>query len=126
MRIVIAGSSSVPLYEQIAEQLRAHVVSGALAPEELLPSIRTFARDLGVSIITVKRAYEDLEAEGFVESRQGQGTFVASLGEELLKDRRRRVVEERLGEAVREAKAMGVAGRELGEMLALLLKEEGL
>jgi len=126
VHVLISNSSSASLHEQISTQLRAQIVSGELEAGATLPSIRTLARELGVSIITVKRAYDDLEAQGFLDSVHGRGTFVAMQRDEVLRDRRRRLVEERLAEAVAQARALGIEAGELAEMLALLIKEEGL
>jgi GntR family transcriptional regulator len=126
MRILISNSSADSLHEQISAQLRAQVIGGGLEAGAALPSIRTLARELGVSIITVKRAYDDLEGQGFIDSVQGRGTFVARQKDEVLRDRKRRLVEDRLSEAVGEARALGIEGRELREMLDLLIREEGL
>lgn len=126
MRIVISNSSPEPLYGQIAAQVRAEIVSGALPGGAELPSIRTLAKELGVSIITTKRAYDDLEAEGFIDSVHGKGTFVSPQRDEVLLERRRRIVEDSLETAVREARGFGLGGDELREMLDLLIREEGL
>lgn len=126
MRIIISNSAPEPLYEQIAAQVRSQIVSGALPGGAELPSIRTLARELGVSIITTKRAYDDLEAAGFIDSVHGKGTFVSPQRDEVLLERRRRIVEESLSSAVREARGFGIGGDELKEMLGLLVREEGI
>lgn len=124
MHILISNSSSESLHGQISAQLRSQIIAGELDAGAVLPSIRSLARELGVSIITVKRAYDDLEAQGFLDSVHGKGTFVAPQKDEVLRDRRRRVVEEKLAEAVAQARALGIEGGELAQMLGLLMKEE--
>ncbi|MDP3177407.1 MAG: GntR family transcriptional regulator [Spirochaetaceae bacterium] len=125
MRIVISNSSPDPLYEQIAAQVREQIVGGELEGGAELPSIRTLARELGVSIITTKRAYDDLEAAGFLDSVHGKGTYVATQSDGMIRERRRRQVEESLARAVRDARGFGIGDDELREALELLLREEG-
>jgi len=125
MRIVISNSSPDPLYEQIAAQIRDQIVGGELEGGTELPSIRGLARELGLSIITIKRAYDDLEAAGFLDSVHGKGTYVATQSDGMIRERRRRQVEESLARAVREARGFGIGDDELREALELLLREEG-
>lgn len=120
--IVISNSSTSPIYEQVAEQIRAAILSGALAEGDALPSIRALANDLRVSVITTKRAYAELEAAGLVDTVQGKGTFVAGGNAELLREERLRRVEGHLAAAVSEAVASGVSLAELREMLDVLLE----
>lgn len=123
MDIIIQNSSSAPIYEQIAAQIRSAILSGALAEGDPLPSIRALANDLRVSVITTKRAYAELEAAGLVDTVQGKGTFVAGGNAELLHEESLRRVEEHLARAVAEAKASGISADELREILDLLLEE---
>ena len=124
MRILLSNSSPEPIYEQIARQVRAQIISGDLQEGALLPSIRALAHDLQISVITTKRAYEELEKEGLIDSVGGKGTFVAAQNPELLKEKRMKLVEEKLGAAVAEARLLGIGPSELGEMLKLLYEEE--
>ena len=103
MDIIISNSNGKPIYEQISSQVRAQILSGALEAEERLPSIRALADGLGVSVITTKRAYADLEAEGLVETVQGKGCFVSQQNKALLRERRMRRVEDLMGQAATEA-----------------------
>lgn len=120
--IIISSSSSSPIYEQIANQIRAAILSGSLAEGEALPSIRMLANDLRVSVITTKRAYAELEGAGLVDTVQGKGTFVTGGNAELLHEECLRRVEEHLARAVKEAADSGIAPDELREMLDVLLE----
>lgn len=123
MNIVIANSSSLPIYEQISSQIRTAILTGVLQPGEPLPSIRALANDLRVSVITTKRAYADLESAGFIDTVQGKGTFVAQGNQELLCEEQRRQVEDLLNQALSRAQASGISADEVREMLDLLLAE---
>jgi GntR family transcriptional regulator len=124
VRVLISNSSPEPIYEQIARQIRAQIISGDLEEAALLPSIRALAHDLQISVITTKRAYEELEREGLIDTVGGKGTFVAAQNPELLKEKRMKLVEEKLSAAVVEARLLGIGPGELGEMLELLYEEE--
>ncbi|MFO7151922.1 MAG: GntR family transcriptional regulator [Bacillota bacterium] len=123
MDIIISNTSEEPIYRQIAEQIKAMIVRGELAEGEMLPSIRNLAKELGISVITVKKAYEELEREGYIVSSQGKGTFVAVQNRELLREMRLRVVEEKLEEAAVAAKSLGLSLDEMKEMLEILYEE---
>ena len=120
MELIISNSNPSPIYEQIASQIKAAIMDGSLAPGEQLPSIRGLANSLRVSVITTKRAYTDLEAQGFIETVQGRGSFVASGSEEMLREERLREVESQLMAALGSAQLAGVSLPELHEMLDLL------
>jgi GntR family transcriptional regulator len=124
MRVLLSNSSSEPIYEQIARQVRAQIISGELQEGALLPSIRALAHDLQISVITTKRAYEELEKEGLIDTVGGKGTFVAAQNPEFLREKRMKLVEEKLGAAVAEARLLGIGPDELGDMLRLLYEEE--
>lgn len=125
MRVLISNSSSDPIYQQIVRQIKGHIISGELPEGEPLPSIRRLAHELQISVITTKRAYEELEREGLIDTVGGKGTFVASQNEEFLREKRMKLVEGKLAEAVGEARLMGMSQEELREMLELLWEEEG-
>ncbi len=125
MEVVLSNSSGTPIYEQIATQVRSQIVQGALEPGEALPSIRSLATSLRISVITTKRAYAELEALGLVETVPGKGSFVAGVDPELLREERLRSVEEALSLAVARARETGVGIDELHEMLDLVLEEGG-
>lgn len=123
MNIVISNYSDKPIYDQIAEQIKNLIINGELAEAELLPSIRNLARELQISVITTKRAYEELEREGYIVSVPGKGSFVGAQNKELLKEARIRIVEDKLTEAVSAAKTIDVSFEDMQEMLKLLYEE---
>lgn len=124
MKILLSNASAVPIYEQIAAQIKAQIVSGQLTEGYALPSIRKLAKDLQISVITTKRAYEELERDGFIHAVRGKGCFIAAQNLELLREMKMRVVESKLAEAVAEAQSLGLESRTLHEMLTLLTGED--
>lgn len=124
MKIIISNSSPDPIYEQVAKQIKAAIISGELAEGDPLPSIRNLAMELQISVITTKRAYEELQNEGFIDAVSGKGCFVAMQNKELLQEKKRKTVEDLLSEAVFEAKKLGISYKEIKEMLELLYNEE--
>jgi GntR family transcriptional regulator len=124
MRIVISNASPDPIYEQIVRQVRAQILSGELSEGEALPSIRRLAQDLQISVITTKRAYEELEREGLLNTVGGKGSFVAAQNAEFLREKKMKAVEEKLAEAVEQARLLGVGPPQLAEMLRILYGEE--
>lgn len=124
MDIIISNASNAPIYEQITRQLKDAILSGELEEGEQLPSIRALANDLRISAITTKRAYADLESQGFIETVQGKGSFVAGGNKELLREERLRHVEDLLSRAVREAASVGVGTAELHDMLDLVAEPD--
>lgn len=124
MDILISNSSDKPIYEQITSQIKAMIMSGKLAPGEPLPSIRHMAKELRVSVITTKRAYEDLERDGFIDTFPGRGSFVAERNLTIIREEQLKAAESLLAEAVDLAKRSGISREELTEMLKLLYEEE--
>ena len=124
MEIVISNSSDKPIYEQIASQVRQAVMSGELREGDKLPSIRSLATQLRISAITTKRAYSDLEAQGYIHTVPGKGCFVAGDNLELLREERLRMVEASLARAISDARTAGISAQELREMLELQLEDE--
>ena len=124
MEIYISNASGKPIYAQITEQIRAKILSGELEEGTLLPSIRLLAKELQISVITTKRAYEELEREGFIYTVAGKGCFVAARSTEWMREDLLRQIEEHLQEIARLAAAAGVSGEELGQMLRTLREEE--
>ena len=126
MDMIISNSSGKPIYEQIADQIKAQIMAGSLAAGDALPSMRLLAKELRISVITTKRAYEELEREGFLHSVPGKGCFVAPQNRELLREAQLRRVEEHLSHAVEEARKGAVSLAELQEMLDVLYKGDQL
>ena len=126
MDIIISNSSGKPIYEQIADQVKEQIMAGALAAGDALPSMRLLAKELRISVITTKRAYEELERDGFLENVPGKGCFVAPQNRELLREAQLRRVEEHLTRAVEEARKGGLSLAELQEMLNILYSGEEL
>lgn len=123
MNIVISNTSEEPIYKQIARQIKDMIIRGDLGEGEALFSIRNMAKELGISVITVKKAYEELEREGYIVTTQGKGTFVAVKNREFLREMRLKVVEEKLEEAVKTGKSVGLSLEEMTEMLEILYEE---
>ena len=123
MDIIIVNDSVIPLYEQIINQIKENVLKGELAQGSLLPSIRMMAKELKVSIITVKRAYEELETEGFVQTVPGKGTYVSLANRERLKEIQMSQLEEKLEAVVVAAKSIEMSLEELQERVALIFEE---
>ena len=124
MTILIDNRSGQPIYEQIFSQIRDQILAGELPPDTALPSIRSLAKDLRISVITTKRAYEELEREGFLYTVAGKGCFVAEKNPELLREENLRKIEEHLGEIRRLAVHCGLTREELQEMLAIMEEDE--
>lgn len=124
MKILISNTSDSPLYQQIEEQIIDAILKGELAEGEALPSIRTFANDLKVSILTIRRVYDDLEKEGFVNSQVGIGTFVSTTNIDLLRDSKRRIVEQKMLDMIQTAKSLGITQEELNDMMNILYEKD--
>ena len=124
MQIIISNSSKEPIYEQIYEQVKKQILTGDLQEGQALPSMRQLAKDLHISVITTKRAYEELEKNGFIYSIVGKGSFVSEQNTEMIKERKMKVIEEKLSEAIQNSKEMGIGLSELKEMLTLLYTED--
>ena len=122
MQIYLSNSGQEPIFAQITRQIKQQILSGALRPGDALPSIRLLAKELRISVITTKRAYEDLERDGFIETVAGKGSFVASKNAEFLREEALRRVETALQQAVDTASRSGVSPQELRQMLELLLE----
>jgi len=124
VNIIISNSSQEPIYEQIYKQIKNSIIMGEIKTGELLPSIRNLARELQISVITSKRAYEELERDGFIETVPGRGSYVSEQSAEMLKEKRMRMVEEKLFEIVSDSKMLGISLAELHQMLDLIFGEE--
>jgi GntR family transcriptional regulator len=124
VNIIIRNAGDTPIYEQIVTQIKSAILAGELQEGEALPSMRLLARELRISLITTKRAYEELEREGFLYTMTGKGSFVAAKNWDLLREEQRKRVEEHLRAAVQAARLGGVDRRELLELTGLLYDEE--
>ena len=124
MKVIISNTSDQPLYQQIKEQMKEAIFSGELRDGDPVPSIRNFANDLKVSVLTIRRVYEELENEGFLSRQVGIGTFISTGNLELLRESKRRVVEQKMADMIKEAKALGIPQEELQEMMDILYGEE--
>jgi len=124
MDIIIRNTGETPIYDQITRQVKGLILSGALTEGEALPSMRALARDLRISVITTKRAYEELEREGFITTVPGKGCFVAPRNLELVREDALRRVEEHLQKAVEAARTGGVSRAEVTQALDILYRED--
>ena len=124
MHVLISNSSKEPIYAQIHAQIKKLILTGELQEGESLPSMRQLAKDLEISVITTKRAYEELEKSGFIYSIVGKGSFVAEQNIEMMKERKMNVIEEQMLVAIQNGKEMGLSLVELKEMLTVLYKED--
>lgn len=124
--IIISNSSGKPIYEQIADQVKEQILAGALSAGDALPSMRVLAKELRISVITTKRAYEELERDGFLDNVPGKGCFVAPQNRELLREAQLRRVEDVLALAVDEARKGGFSLSEMQELLTLLYQGDEL
>lgn len=123
MNIIISNSCGKPIYEQITSQIKNLILTGELAPGDMLPSMRLLSKELRISVITTKRAYEDLERDGFIVTIVGKGSFVAEKNMDFLREEHLRQAEEQLARAVDSARAGGITLEELTEMLSILYEE---
>ena len=123
MEIIIRNTTNQPIYEQIYTQIKAQIIAGKLSPGEALPSIRALAKDLRISVITTKRAYDELEAEGFLYTVAGKGCFVAEKNLELVREGRLKELEAHLAAAAELAGSCGLTSEEVLETLRTLLEE---
>jgi len=124
MNIIISNSSNIPIYEQIKEQIKNKIVSNELKTGELLPSIRSLAKDLRISVITTKNAYEELEREGYVETKPGKGTYVASKNVELIKEEQLQRIENLIDSVISIAKISGISKEEIQNIVEILYGED--
>ena len=123
MQIIISNTSDIPLYQQIKDQIKDAILKNELVEGDPLPSIRSFANDLQVSVLTIRRVYEELEQEGFVVSQVGIGTFVSASNIELLRDTKRRLVEQKMQDMLQTAKSLNISKDELNAMMDILYEE---
>ncbi|HJA12406.1 MAG TPA: GntR family transcriptional regulator [Candidatus Mediterraneibacter merdipullorum] len=124
MKIIINSSSMVPIYEQIVDQVKARITAGDLGENDVLPSVRTLAKDLKISALTVKKAYDNLEQEGYTVTVHGKGTFVAAANTERLREAQRAEVEADLEAVLQKARRCGLSDGELRELFEMMMEEQ--
>ncbi|MBC6971624.1 GntR family transcriptional regulator [Bacillus sp. Xin] len=125
MKILISNISDKPLYQQIKDQIKDAIFKGEINEGDPLPSIRNFADDLKVSVLTIRRVYDELEEERFITSQVGIGTFVSIGNLELIRDSKRHLVEQIMQELIQTAKTLKITKEELNEMMNILYEEDG-
>ena len=123
MHIILNHSSMVPIYEQLMEQIKSDIIESVLSEGEALPSVRTLAGELRISALTVKKAYDKLEEEGFVTTVHGKGTYVLASDKQLAVEARRRAMEEDFNQAIDRALSIGMEKEEITELVELLLED---
>ena len=123
MQIIINNSSMQPIYEQIVKQIRAAIMQGNVKEEQMLPSVRSLAKELRISALTVKKAYDALEEQGFIVTVHGKGSFVSCANQELMLEEKRKEVEYDIEMAIRKGRSCGMNNQELVELFKLILEE---
>ena len=123
MHIILNNTSMVPIYEQLMNQVKNNIISGELAENEALPSVRALSAELRISALTVKKAYDELEEEGFVITVHGKGTYVAATDKQLAMEARRKTVEDDFAAAVENARAVGLTNEDILEIVQIILEE---
>lgn len=123
MKLIINHTSMEPIYEQIMTQIKAEVIDGTLPAGSALPSVRALSKDLKISALTVKKAYDNLETEGLVVTVHGKGSFISETNQELLMEERKKELEKELEEAVRKARAGGLTDQEIQETFQIIMED---
>ncbi|TYR73183.1 GntR family transcriptional regulator [Rossellomorea vietnamensis] len=123
MKIIISNSSKEPIYEQITNQVKSSILTGELPEGAAIPSMRKLAKDLQISVITTKRAYEELEKAGFIYSIVGKGSFVAEQNLDMIKEKKQKVIEEQLSAVISNSREIGMSLDELQELMKILYEE---
>ncbi len=123
MHIILNNQSMVPIYEQLMEQVKSEIIGGSLAENEVLPSVRALSAELRISALTVKKAYDRLEKEGFVVTVHGKGTYVAATDRQLALEARKKAVEDDLAAAIQKARTVGLTQNEIMEIVEILLED---
>lgn len=123
MRIIVNNSSMRPIYEQIVDQIKTQVLDGSLKPDTALPSVRSLSANLRISALTVKKAYDALEQEGFVITVHGKGSYIANINSQLAMEERRKEVEIRLEAAIREGRSSGLKDEEIKELFEIIMED---
>ena len=123
MRIIINNNSMIPIYEQVVSQIKSNIINGELKEGDILPSVRALSSELKISALTVKKAYDFLESEGFVTTVHGKGTFVNAADRQLAYEARRKAVEDDLYKAIQQGYSAGLSKEEIKEIIDILMEE---
>ena len=123
MKIIVSNASNIPLYQQIEEQIKEAIFVGELKDGDVLPSIRNLANDIQVSVLTIRRVYDELEKEGFIICHVGVGTFISAKNLDILRDSKRRIVEQKMLDMIQQAKQLGISKDELHSIMDILYEE---
>ncbi|MBD5544758.1 MAG: GntR family transcriptional regulator [Lachnospiraceae bacterium] len=123
MKIIVNNSSMIPIYEQIIDQMKAMIINGELHENDILPSVRSLSKDLKISALTVKKAYDNLEKEGFTVTVHGKGTYVAAANKELMIEEQKKEVEADFEMAIQKGRRYGLSEEEIRELFELVLEE---
>lgn len=123
MHIIINNSSMVPIYEQIMDQIKTAIVKGELQPDTVLPSVRVLSKELKISALTVKKAYDNLEEEGFTITVHGKGTYVAATNKDLMREEQLREVEHDLEQAVSKGRRCGLSDEEIRDLFTMIMED---
>ena len=124
MNIIISNRSSVPIYEQIKQSIKQAILNNELREEDMLPSVRVMANDLKISFLTVKKAYDELEKEGYIKSVQGKGSFVAPKNSELVQEKKRKEIQNYIEKIIKLAQMSDISEKEIIELFKLMYKGE--
>lgn len=124
LNLIINHTSMEPIYEQIIAQIKAEVIEGRMTAGDALPSVRTLSRELKISALTVKKAYDNLEEEGLIVTVHGKGSFIAAANQELLMEERRKQLEKELEAAVQKARTGGLTAKEIRESFEIIMEDE--
>ena len=124
MEIVVSNKASQPLYEQIASQIKAAIISGELQAGEAIPSVRSLAKSLQISILTVQKAYTTLQEDGFIETTDGKGCYVSAQNQDFYLEEQQKRIEEKFAEAIKIARTSGISLNKLTELLTLMYQED--
>lgn len=124
MKIIINGSSMIPIYEQIMDQIKTMIINKELSENDILPSVRSLSKELKISALTVKKAYDNLEQEGFTVTVHGKGTFVKAMNRELILEEQKKEVETDLEMAIQKGKQCGLSNDEIRELFEIILEDK--
>ena len=124
MKIIISNNSSVPIYEQIKQTIINQIISGEIEENEMLPSIRILARDIKISVMTIKKAYDELEKEGYIVTRQGKGSFVAPKNLEIIKKQIQKEIEEHITKIIELSEKCNISKKEIIDLLEFMMESD--